>query len=71
MLLVAVEVDGPSRYLLPDWQRASGATLLKRRILSMLGYHVLSVPHWEWNALKMKGAKDEYMRKVLGITRVA
>jgi hypothetical protein len=70
VLVVAVEVDGPSRFLLPDWRRASGATLLKRRILSMLGYHVISVPHWEWNALKMTGAKDEYMRKALGMTWV-
>ena len=65
---VALEVDGPSHYLLPGERDANGSTLLKRRVLSQLGYQVVSVPHWEWDdATKSNKGKDVYLRRVLGI----
>jgi len=65
---VALEVDGPWHYLLPGERDANGSTLLKRRVLSQLGYQVVSVPHWEWDgATKSNKGKDVYLRRVLGI----
>ena len=62
---IALEVDGPSHYLLPGRRTANGNTVLKRRVLSMLGYKSVSVPFWDWNRLKGAVAKDAYLRKVL------
>ena len=62
---MALEVDGPSHYLLPGGRETNGSTLLKRRVLSMLGYKVMSVPYWEWNGLKDHVAKDAYLGRVL------
>jgi hypothetical protein len=40
----AVEFDGPSHFL--ACRAATGATLMKRRHLELLGYTVVSVPFW-------------------------
>ena len=48
---VAVEVDGPSHFLGTS-RMATGATKLKRRQLEAFGWRLLSVPYWEWSALK-------------------
>jgi len=44
---VAIEVDGPSHFV---GRAPTGATLLKRRQLQHLGWHLVSVPYWEWDA---------------------
>jgi len=40
----AVEFDGPSHFL--GCKAATGATLIKRRHLELLGYRLVSVPFW-------------------------
>ena len=62
---VAIEVDGPWHFLLPGGRQPSGNTMLKRRILSMLGYKMVSVPHWEWYNLTVDHDQDAYLRSVL------
>ena len=60
---VAVEVDGPSHFLVDGGaQKPTGATLLKRRQLSALGCwsRLVSVPYWEWDAM---GGGDAAMRR--------
>ena len=56
----AVEVDGPSHFL--SCKSPTGATLIKRRHLELLGYNLVSVPHWEWHEVhKDKRAQEEYL----------
>ena len=44
----------------------TGNTLLKRRQLGQLGYKVVSVPWWEWNALRRDKDKEQaYLFKAL------
>jgi hypothetical protein len=70
---IAVEVDGPSHFI--GGSRApNGATLLKRRHLELLGYSVVPVPYWEWDALSQCGQdrrrrEEDYVIKLLGIGR--
>ena len=47
--LLALQVDGSYRFVNGE---PTGATLLKRRQLTHLGLRLVSVPYWEWNALK-------------------
>ncbi|KAJ1471203.1 hypothetical protein T484DRAFT_3543624 [Baffinella frigidus] len=58
----AVEVDGPTHYL-GDARTPSGSTLLKRKQLGQLGYTVVPVPFWEWDAL---GGEEAKLRRYLG-----
>lgn len=57
---IAIQGDGPSQYL-GAGRRASGAARLKNRHLVLMGYKVVSVPYWEWNALNGREEKEEYM----------
>ena len=44
----------------------TGSTLLKRRQLGQLGYEVVSVPYWEWNALRRdKDQEQAYLFRAL------
>ncbi|KAJ1477238.1 hypothetical protein T484DRAFT_1963760 [Baffinella frigidus] len=60
----AVEVDGPFHFL-GDRRTPSGSTLLKRKQLGQLGYTVLPVPFWEWDALKDEEAKRRHLEDKL------
>jgi hypothetical protein len=60
----AVEVDGPTRFL-KDGRTPNGSTLLKRRQLVQLGYTVVEMPFWEWEALKDEEAKKQYFAEKL------
>ena len=40
----------------------TGATLLKRRHLQLLGYVLVSVPYWEWDGAKGAGERERYLR---------
>ena len=51
---VAVEVDGPSHFVGRS-RRPTGATQLKRRLLKHSGCRLLSVPYWDWDALRVEG----------------
>ena len=44
---LAVQVDGPSRFLGRSQQR-NGATLLKHRQLRHFEWRVVSTPYWAW-----------------------
>ncbi|XP_072541166.1 FAST kinase domain-containing protein 1, mitochondrial isoform X2 [Salminus brasiliensis] len=48
-------------------QHVKGKILLKKRHLEILGYHVLQIPHFEWNSMELstKDAWKEYLRKKL------
>ena len=59
---VAIEVDGPGHFLRPGGRVVSGSTLMKRRHLELLGYRLVSVPYYEWNALQGEEGEDEYLR---------
>ena len=60
----AVQVDGPSHFL-GDGRTPRGSTLLKRKQLGQLGYAVVSVPFWAWNALGDEEAKLRYIQEKL------
>ena len=46
---IAVEADGPKRFC---GRRRTGRSSLRRRLLAARGLEVVSVPHWEWDALR-------------------
>ena len=56
----AVEYDGPSHFLTS--RAPTGATLLKRRHLQLLGHALVSVPYWEWDECKGSGDRERYLR---------
>ena len=56
----AVEFDGPSHFLTS--RAPTGATLLKRRHLELLGHALVSVPYWEWEACREAGEREKYLR---------
>ena len=65
---VAVEVDGPSHFLLPDHRGVrtpNGSTLLKRRLLERAGWRVIAVPFFEWDELRGEEAQRAYLRSRL------
>lgn len=47
---VALEVDGPAHFL-RNTGHPMGHTIMKRRLLQLLGYNVISVPHFEWDRI--------------------
>jgi hypothetical protein len=58
------QVDGPWHFvaLAGGGRRPNGATLLKRRLLGRVGWRVVSVPHWEWEACAGPADQAEYLR---------
>mmetsp|Transcript_46900 Transcript_46900/g.150909 ORF Transcript_46900/g.150909 Transcript_46900/m.150909 type:complete len:185 (+) Transcript_46900:237-791(+) len=66
---VAVEVDGPSHFLLPDGRgvrKPNGPTLLKRRLLAAAGWRVISVPFYEWDGLNTADERQAYLERAVG-----
>ncbi|KAL0053862.1 hypothetical protein WJX82_000155 [Trebouxia sp. C0006] len=61
---VAVEVDGPYHYTLNTHQPL-GHTLLRRRLLTALGWTVVSVPYFDWGRLYSGPQKAAYLAKLL------
>jgi hypothetical protein len=60
---VAVEVDGPSHFV---GRSPTGATRMKRRqLVALEGCALVSVPYWEWDALRQSGGAEEYLRQAL------
>ena len=60
----AVEVDGPSHFL--SCKSPTGKTLIKRGLLELLGYNLVSVPYWEWEEMRQdKRAQEAYLRNRL------
>ena len=62
---IAIEVDGPTRFLLPDGREPNGPTLLKRRLLAAAGWRVISVPFFEWDGLHSAGERQAYLQRVV------
>jgi hypothetical protein len=76
---IVVEVDGPTHYVRTRQGamdvkheagalrlRTNGSTRLKHRLLSASGWTVLTVPYYEWNALKDSSElKAVYVDKLL------
>jgi hypothetical protein len=56
----AVEFDGPSHFLASG--APTGATLLKRRHMQLLGHALVSVPYWEWDRCQGAGEREKYLR---------
>jgi hypothetical protein len=52
----AVEFDGPSHFLACG--APTGATLIKRHHLRLLGHALVSIPYWEWDSVG-NGADDQ------------
>ena len=62
---IVVEVDGPSHFVSTrTGPSPSGSTMLKHRHLKACGYHVVSVPYFEWDQLT-SNQRTKYLRKVL------
>jgi len=59
----AVEFDGPLHFLASG--APTGATLLKRRHLSLLGHTLVSVPYWEWGRCEGSGEREQYLKSKL------
>jgi len=62
----ALEFDGPSHFLASG--APTGATLLKRRHLQLLGHALVSVPYLEWDGWKGAGEREQYLRVKLDAT---
>ena len=57
------DVDGTCKF---DNMELNGSTILKHRMLEQLGWKVIHIPFWEWNALGGDRKKqDEYCRQLL------
>ncbi|EOD34549.1 hypothetical protein EMIHUDRAFT_313809 [Emiliania huxleyi CCMP1516] len=66
---IAVEVDGPSHFLLPGGlgvRRPNGPTLLKRCLLAAAGWRVISVPFYEWDGFATAKERQTYLQGLLG-----
>jgi hypothetical protein len=51
-----------------DRHHMSGGTALKHRVLTLLGWKVIHLPYWEWDALRGdEFAQDDYCRCLLRI----
>ena len=60
----AIEVDGPSHFTSIRPYRPLGRTILKRKLLKMKGYRVVSIPFYEWYPLGHVG-KIQYLQDAL------
>jgi hypothetical protein len=56
----AVEFDGPSHCLTS--RAPTGAILLQRRHLELLGHALVRVPYWEWDGCKGAGEREQHLR---------
>ena len=68
---VVIEVDGPMHYLREVGPRSGrpvvdGSTRFKHRLLTAMGWKVLHVPYFNWNALGSPEQQEEYLAALLG-----
>jgi hypothetical protein len=61
---IAIEVDGPSHFT-TNTLEPMGHTLLRDRLLSAMGWHVVSIPFFDWNDLRNDHDKDAYVDRRL------
>ena len=62
-----LEVDGPCHFC-RDSRRELGPTRSKQRLLQRLGWRVLRVPYFEWDALRGPEEQRKYLCSVLDIS---
>jgi hypothetical protein len=62
----AEEFDGPSHFL--TTRSPTGATLLKRFHLELLGHTLIIVPYLEWEGCKGASEREQHMRGKLAHT---
>ena len=55
-----MEFDGPSHFLTS--RAPTGAILLKRRHLELLGHALVTVSYWEWEGCKGAGEREQCLR---------
>ena len=60
----AIEVQGPECFLARRTRDPTGSTVLKRRLLTLLGYKVTTVPYWEWGTVEGDGQTGTYVGRV-------
>ncbi len=65
---IVVEVNGPSHYCFKS-SRVLGPTLFKERMLRKLGWQVVPIAYFEWNALTDQQARQSYLRDRLPSVR--
>ena len=63
--MTAIEFDGPAHFLSNG--KHNGTTEMKTRLLRLLGWTVVRIPCYEWNALH-EDAKLPYLKEALNIS---
>jgi len=61
---VALEFDGPSHFARKTLEPL-GHTRLRDRLLSAMGWHVVSIPFFEWDRLHQPELMDAYVKQRL------
>ncbi|KAI8107342.1 hypothetical protein M9434_001984 [Picochlorum sp. BPE23] len=54
---IVIEADGPTHFTL-NTQKPLGATSLKKRLLRRIGWHLITIPYFEWS---IKGSGSEHI----------
>ncbi len=63
---VALEFDGPSHFTTHTTLEPLGRTRLRDRLLSAMGWRVVSIPFFEWDRLHQAEQRDAYVEHRLG-----
>ena len=58
----ALEFDGPSHFTRNPLEPL-GHTRLRDRLLCAMGWHVVSIPFFEWDRLHLPGQRDAYVNQ--------
>jgi very-short-patch-repair endonuclease len=68
---IAIEFDGPSHFT-RNTHEPLGRTRLCNRLLSQLGWHVVSIPHFEWDRLHQhQPEQDAYVKHRMSYVQAA
>jgi hypothetical protein len=59
---IALEFDGPSHFTVNTLEPL-GHTRLRNRLLSAMGWHVVSIPFFEWGRLHQTEQRDAYVER--------
>jgi hypothetical protein len=59
---IALEFDGPSHFT-RNTLEPLGHTRLRNRLLSAMGWHVVSIPFFEWGRLHQTEQRDAYVER--------
>jgi hypothetical protein len=59
---IAVEFDGPSHFT-TNTLEPLGHTRLRDRLLSAMGWHVVSIPFFDWDRLQQTSERDDYVER--------